>query len=229
MSSRRGLSLIEILIVIGVLVLILAISIPVLSLAKRSAKVEEGKQYLRQQFVAIELYSADADGAYPNSRDLLSDRKMQVPCSRLYDWRRPCWPAVTEQPPLSIDPSRSPVLGGRGYLYALDNWRELDDLKPDEFLGWDRSKPYPLLADIFAAQYRVAEFSGSVPDPRQCTKFTQGSGRGCDYPEVIWFGYSDGSLRKWRRPVRVDGKPRELFDWFHVFSRRMDVDTLAGD
>jgi prepilin-type N-terminal cleavage/methylation domain-containing protein len=233
-KTRRliGFSLVELLTVIAILSVITALLFPIMVEAKRSAKVEVGKQYLRQQFVVLELYSTDAEGIYPSYQDVISDPSKQIPCSPLYDWTRPCWSVRKEKIIDSFSDKPSPLIGGRGYLYAIKNWQEIDELGKDQFLGWDRNKAYPILVDIFASKYRVNEFEGSHPSIANCNNYFAVSSNksGCLYPDTLWYAYTDGSLRVWRR--RVDNTPvkaHQLFDWVHVFTRQMDNDTVRGN
>jgi prepilin-type N-terminal cleavage/methylation domain-containing protein len=227
-NTRSAFTLIELIVVITIIAVLVGILTPILASSKRAAKIEVGKKYLRQQFMMVEMYAMDAEGKYPGYSDVMGSTSLQAPCSPLYDWMKPCWSLRREFVDNPVDSNGSPMVGGRGYIYALKDWEEIDRLGNDKFLGWDRSKPYPVFIDIFAATYRVKEFEGSSPDPRDCT-VGNSDNLGCYYPEKMWFGYSDGSLRVTRQAVAIsDGKPRQLFDWFHVFTRQMDLDTMRG-
>jgi type II secretory pathway pseudopilin PulG len=226
--KNTAFTLIELVVSISIIFVLAALLLPSLASSRRAAKVETAKQYLKQQFIALELYAGDQNGEYPGYSDVMGTPSLMVPCSPMYDWKKPCWAPRDEVTTNPVDPNPTPMIGGRGYIYALKDWEKIDSLGQDEFLGWDRSKAYPLLCDIFSAKYRVKEFAGATPDLRECTREISTT-RGCMYPDTMWFAYSDGSLRVTKNSVRMfDGKVYELFDWFHVFTRQIDNDTRGG-
>jgi type II secretory pathway pseudopilin PulG len=214
-----------------VIVAVLAgILFPVFARAKRAAKVETGKQYLRQQFLLLETYAIDSQDVYPGYADVMSDKKIQAPCAPLYDWNTPCWATRKESLPWNpLSDAPSPMLGGRGYIYAIRNWQDIDKLGADTFLGWDRNKAYPILCDVFQGNYRLQELEGAVPDLNKCRKLETDEA-GCRWPDVVWYAYTDGSLRKRKGSVAVTiGQAYRLFDWLDVFLRQMDSDTKNGN
>jgi len=229
-DTKRAFTILELIAVIVVLAIVAGILFPALASSKHSAKAEVAKQYLRQQLLAIDMYTIDFDGVYPGYQDIVGNKAIQAPCSPLYDWKRPCWAQRQETVSNPLSDAPSPMIGGRGYIYAIRDWREIDQIGKDDFLGWDRSKPYPVLCDIFSSQYRVLEFSGQAPDVRAC--INEGIGNpssGCLYPDRMWFAYSDGSLKVWKRTVNTSAGTHLLFDWLHVFLRKMDADTQSGE
>ncbi len=219
------------LVTLAVVAVVAGIIFPVFANAKFAAKVEVGKQYLKQQFIAIELYANDCDGTYPSYSDVLASKSLKTPCSPLYDWNAPCWAPRSETVTNPITDAPAPTIGGRGYIYAVRNWQKLDELGKDQFLGWDRTKPYPILCDIFSAHYRVREFTGEAPNMIECNKSNGilDPNKGCQYPEVIWYAYSDGSIKAWRQKLDTNEGAHQLFDWLHAFLRRMDKDTKLGE
>ena len=196
----RGFSLAELLVVIAIVATLAAMLFPVMSSAKRSAKVETSKQYLKQQLMLVLLYTEDRDGQFPLYTGLRADAKYLAPKSPLDDWKTPIKERV------------APMIGSFAYGPSL-----ADDLLSDT-ISW--SPPSPVLADIFTAEYRVNEFSGTEPaDFHDCLRrFT------CEIPERIWYAYSDGSLRVHRCPVPLTSFPtsgvapaRKLFTWPTIF------------
>lgn len=68
LRRRRGFSLVEILVVVGIVVLLVAILLPVISSVKASSRTSVCSSNLRQLGQAIELYSQDNDH-YPRGLD----------------------------------------------------------------------------------------------------------------------------------------------------------------
>ena len=92
----------------------------------------------------------------------------------------------------------------------------------------------PLLADVFSANYRLGEFNGNY--------FPKYSGRDgcifkgtCEYPERVWFVYTDGSLKVERNPKPVPIQEmkeggvslKSLFSWPGLFERQMNIDAKS--
>lgn len=124
MNMPRAYTLIELLIVLAIIASLAAILFPVFASSKRSAKVEVGKQYLHQQFITFEMYATNENGVYPGYLDVVLNADLQAPCSPLYDWKQPRW--VSKQDITVNQTGLAPMVGGRGYLYALPNWKELE-------------------------------------------------------------------------------------------------------
>jgi prepilin-type N-terminal cleavage/methylation domain-containing protein len=204
MPAKRGFSLTELLTVIAIVAIIAAVLFPVFSVAKRRSKVEVSKSYLRQQYIALAIYAADTDDRFPSQSDVINNLRLQAPCSPVDTWSQPCWQRS------------SPMLGSFGYSGGLSD----KDL-PVDFRGEGR---YPLLADIFTTDYRLAEFAGPAPDLRACLKSQR-----CDFPERIWFAFSDGSLKVWSGPaprlhLQLGEKwLRTGFTWPTAFERAMKL------
>jgi prepilin-type N-terminal cleavage/methylation domain-containing protein len=188
-ESIRGVTLTELLIAIVILTILGGLSIVGFGVVKRKARVEEGKTYLRQQVMA-------------SWETVKNDRKLQVPCSPLYHWKRPCWE------------NRKPMLGSSGYGLAVG-------LPLEQELA--QGKVIPILLDPFAASYRLGD--RDFMDMRDNLACARSLTFECEVPETLWFGYSDGSLRvRKRRPPpttiqeSVDyGAYRSLFFWPTMF------------
>jgi prepilin-type N-terminal cleavage/methylation domain-containing protein len=65
--NRRGFTLVELLVVVGVLALLLGVLVPALSQARRAARFMLGGQRQRHVVLAANLYAADHQGRYPES------------------------------------------------------------------------------------------------------------------------------------------------------------------
>ncbi len=66
-SNARGFTLVELLVVIGVLSLLLGVLVPALNQARRAARCVVGGQRQREVVLAASLYAADHQGRYPES------------------------------------------------------------------------------------------------------------------------------------------------------------------
>lgn len=89
----RGVTLVEILVVIGVILILTAITVPVMSSAKRSAKVTATTVRLRNQWIALSLYRAeyDSDGRYGTSPEMgLPEFEVRNMAVIDHTWPPPC-------------------------------------------------------------------------------------------------------------------------------------------
>lgn len=62
MSRRKGITLVETLVVIAIIAVIAAILVPALSSAKRSSQISSSVSRLRQASLALNMYRTDAEG-----------------------------------------------------------------------------------------------------------------------------------------------------------------------
>ena len=68
--NRNGFTLVEILVVVGIIALLAAISLAVFARVKNSARTTSCQSNLRQIGLAMQLYTADARGLYPAYSDV---------------------------------------------------------------------------------------------------------------------------------------------------------------
>lgn len=142
----RGLTLTEVLIVVGIIALLCAITLPTLSSARRAAHRATAISNLRQTAVALAMYR-DSD----SSTVLLPSRqtaKALVPSEISWDpddsWRRDC-----------REDWGDPMLGSFGYAGSL----------PISSLVVSRDANGPLLIDIFQHQTGIEPFHGNGSPP----------------------------------------------------------------
>jgi len=86
--NRRGFSLIELLVVVGAVAVIAAILAPVYSSARHSARRARCQSNLRQIGGAMEAYTSDYSGFYPNLKELPDGKPTQYLWGGFY-WRDP--------------------------------------------------------------------------------------------------------------------------------------------
>lgn len=195
---RRAFTLTEMVIVIVIIGILSGLLVPALSRAKRAGKVEVSKTYLREMYVCVAIYAQEQNDQLPDFASLTSATRNAPKQSPLDIWRKP------------IDERHAPLIGSYAYGPAI-----ADEM---EFCKFSTVEVTPLLADVFCANYRLGEFDGPYPDRDVCVMAGT-----CEIPELIWFAYSDGSLRaqKNRTPPGPTGpfpsQDRQLFGWPGVF------------
>jgi prepilin-type processing-associated H-X9-DG protein len=130
-SGRVGFTLVELLVVIGIIALLIAMLMPALTRAKRSANAVACQSNLRQLGQASALYANDWKGAFPIARNNIG----------IYIWMRGLskylgteWPEITP-PPLPTSPDHygdGSTWGLRlGTVWVCPERGELDGVYPD--------------------------------------------------------------------------------------------------
>jgi prepilin-type N-terminal cleavage/methylation domain-containing protein len=199
MRKRHAFSLVELLVVVVIICILAAVVFVVASSSKASAGEVAAKEYLHQQYLAIQIYSQDHDDQLPLWQVVQDTPSMHAPCSPLDNyWKSVCWHRS------------APMLGSFGYVGGLGRF--------GHFHGSQNNSSTPLLADVFSAHYKLGEFSGNqFPDYTACA-----AEKTCFFPEKIWFVYSDGSLAVQHNPAPPppDDSQTELFSWPAAFARQ---------
>ena len=62
-TLQSGLTLVEVVVVLVIIAILVAILVPVTSSARRSAQIQDSVQHLRQLYLNLQTYRADADGS----------------------------------------------------------------------------------------------------------------------------------------------------------------------
>jgi prepilin-type N-terminal cleavage/methylation domain-containing protein len=133
-AQACGFTLVELLVVIGVLALLLGVSVPALVQARRAARCMIGGQRQRQVVLAVSLYATDHQGWYPESVATAAmlgrtwrwqEPRMMKACSARADGYR-CSMASYLRPylpdPIVLSCPSSPA----SYPYLNDFWRAGD-------------------------------------------------------------------------------------------------------
>ena len=142
-SRRTGFTLVELLVVIGIIALLIGILLPSLSRARHSARSTVNLSNLRQLSTGMEMYRNEAEGRFPTHSSLKSLTTNATPPSPRIRWSDRLYPYLgdtgiftspllddralkTEMKPFahtvrvvggSLDESRAVYWGGYGYNY----------------------------------------------------------------------------------------------------------------
>lgn len=191
MNTRRGLTLVETMIVAAIIGALAAITIPVIANAKVSSRRATTISNLHQCASALILYSNDADDTLP----LLSGAEYALShaptCDSMDPWRSTCNAS-----------NGAPFVGSyayiRGTAYYSDErtWNSVSE----------RRSNIPLLLFLGYSDPQIPKFSGNAPSHTAC------NGSPCAFPTSILRVRRDGSVEKRRH---TDGTL--LFSWTSAF------------
>ena len=181
---RYAFTLLELLVVIGIVAILAAIIFPVFTRAKTEAFKATTLSNLRQCGQAIVIYSADYDDRLPVGDGAYAALAKAPTCDAKDYWNPEC-----------KMPTRAPLVGSYAYYGLI----EQDETELNSYLIENGG---PVLAAIWYGKHRVAQFDGMQP-PRinQCIRE-----RTCLLPNVIIFGYIDTSAK--RKPFVSEVKDR---------------------
>lgn len=201
-SNKRhytGLTLIELMVVIGVIALLSALLLPVVARARREGKRADTLSNLRQCSLALSMYCEDYDGltsmpTYETAKKLLHT----VPtCDKADYWRTSC-----------VADWGKPLIGSYGYVRGLqrysthEGWQGYLDRTNDP-----RSASGSLFVSIFYANNTISAFHGESPDIATCGI------KHCLIPDHLVRLRMDGSVattswQRWKLPTQT-----MIFSW----------------
>jgi prepilin-type N-terminal cleavage/methylation domain-containing protein len=190
-SIKSAFTIIELLIVLGILVILASLLFPVFSKTKASAKSSIARSNMRQSVISLQLYSADCDGLLP-----CYENTSKIPLTTFND-PRDTWSSARSEP----------LVGS--FAYELSHTKFDEDLVmniDDEFYA-----RRPLLLDIFESE-RV---------PRQFSSFdclATNSDKECSNLNQVLVAWTDGSVRVCRHPLpATTGGALAIFFWRSSF------------
>ena len=141
MKRRTAFTLIEIMVVVGIIAIIAALLFPVMVEAKRRSKESVTLSNLRQCGVALTLYDVEALDP-PSFEDAVESLATAPKVDALDYW-------ITDHPEPPI-----PLIGSYAYVrgvVAYDSYEEFKVFKEESYA----TRPYPVLASIWLGTPKV--------------------------------------------------------------------------
>jgi prepilin-type N-terminal cleavage/methylation domain-containing protein/prepilin-type processing-associated H-X9-DG protein len=122
MRKTRGFTLVELLVVIGIIALLISILLPALSRARRSANTVKCLSNLRQVGTAFQLYAADFKGAIPVVRqDTPDDGSNGQPTNNIW-WTDLIGPYVTRLSKITTSNVKDLDEARRSVIWGCSEW-----------------------------------------------------------------------------------------------------------
>jgi prepilin-type N-terminal cleavage/methylation domain-containing protein len=209
MSSRKGksacrsrqplgFSILEVMIVVAIIGTLMAIVVPVLSQAKRSAKNTVSISNMRQCYISLTLYCDDHGGygslpTYPEAINVLRNAPTWAPNDF---WRKDTAEVLTE-----------PMIGSYGYVRGVPSFSADEALTAYRSMINDNGYGSVLLVDVFYGS-RVFPFRKVDQQPVFGPPLM-----GFGTPDVVLKLRENGSVKIWR----VDSPPYLGFGWESLF------------
>lgn len=119
-NSRSAFTLVELLVVMGILALLISILLPALSRARRQAKITQTLSNLRQIGVAVAAYRAEQRGALPTDLDKANTDGRAFSGLAFLAYRMKLPPAVLINPNTDDEPAAQKDANGWPVLAELD-------------------------------------------------------------------------------------------------------------
>jgi len=196
-QRRQGFTLMEVLIVIGIISVLAAIIFPVLAGVRRDARRTVSASNLRQCGMALLMYCNDNDGyeAMPSGEVARRLLKNMPTCDPSDTWRKGC-----------SEDFGDPLIGSYAYINAFS------DFSHDHWVSTLQSKKNPtLLAAIYYADPVPIPFHGIQATPSAACGIHEEK---CLLPDRVLRFRLDGSVT-----LTKDTNPGRLFfHWGVVFS-----------
>ena len=187
----HGLSLVEILAVVGILAVLMAIALPIIATGIHSGRKAVAISNLRQCSQGILLYSNDNDGLLPSRETAFSLLGTEITFDPGDYWRSS-----------SKEDLGYPMLGSFGYAPSLVVVDKLSRVKGDPLI----------LVDIFHSDTKVKRFSGAAPNPASYL----GGASGYLMPKRVLACSLNGTVRYVNVP-QGDPSARMFFSWNWIF------------
>ncbi|MHB1461203.1 MAG: type II secretion system protein [Armatimonadota bacterium] len=207
MGSNKGFTIIELLVVIGIIAILAGIMYPVLASGRKRANQATCLSNLHQCVVALRIYMDDYETHVPPddavARDLL--KKMPTCCPNDKEWTNGCTQSFG-----------IPLIGSYAYTRSVPVWI---DAPYDQVQSFYECECQAFLADIFHG-------SEGVPAPlhtedpmdyyKNQMKLGVPSWR-CSIPDKTLFAFADGHAAVTNHDApSADGKRRTILCWGSV-------------
>lgn len=196
----RAFSLLEILVVIGIIAVLAGVLFPVFQSAKMAAKKTVSISNLRQCAQALTIYEGEWS-AYPNYASAQDALAKAPTCDPNDYWRSACSSSYS-----------TPRVGSYGYVAGIPDYQSTSDLQKAIY----SDQPPPLLVSIYYGSNRVDPFDGmQPPNLTGCVR-----DKTCFMPTDLLRVQVDTSLKQRKYPtlrVSSGGWGGVVFSWPAVF------------
>ena len=175
MSRRKGFTLVELLVVIGIIAVLIGILMPGLSAARRQSNSVKCMSALREIGAGFQLYAANNKGVWPMARHNkvteAPPTKLEVyplPAGRALRWQDRLLPYITGSPAdatsmadlITTSPNNSDVIGRmqQTVLWGCPEWRKRNDdglLTDDNFRSGYSMNAYTLQPENIGPEGRA--------------------------------------------------------------------------